>query len=135
VTTRSRAVAALALAGALSLGACGGGDVIDMQGDPVSGEAIARTEPSPPCGSCHTLEAAEWEGDVAPNLDELRPGYRRVYDAVRSGPGAMPGYEDQLSEAELHHIAAYVSEAVAGEAPPMPGDEPEGELGGEADAD
>lgn len=96
---------------ALLLAGCATEDT--PRGDPISGESlIADLEPS--CGMCHTLAAADFGGSSAPNLDHLDPGYQRVLDAVRNGPGLMPSYRNVLSEKEMHHIAAFVS-GVAGE--------------------
>ncbi len=78
------------------------------QGDPVAGEAIVESL-NPTCGQCHLLESAGFTGNSAPDLDALRPGYQRVLDAVRTGPGFMPSYAGVLSEAELQSVAAYVS--------------------------
>ena len=78
------------------------------RGDPEAGAAIVENLDNS-CGLCHTLRSAGFEGTPAPNLDELRPGYQRVLDAVRQGPGMMPSYADVLTDAELHDIAAYIS--------------------------
>lgn len=99
------------LLGAVALIAGCGADSATPQGDPVAGARIAQEVADPPCGSCHTLAAAEFEGRTAPNLDDLDPGYQRVLRAVRTGPGVMPSYDDELDDAELHHVAAYISEA------------------------
>lgn len=66
------------------------------------------------CGLCHTLASAGFEGTAAPNLDDLRPGYERVLNAVRRGPGMMPSYSDALTEDEMHDIAAFISREVSG---------------------
>lgn len=68
----------------------------------------------PGCGSCHVLEDAGTTGTVRPNLDDLQPDAERVAQAVRTGPGAMPSYEGQLSDEQIENVAAYVSEASAG---------------------
>jgi mono/diheme cytochrome c family protein len=114
----------LALVVAASAGAlgCGGEEVIEVEGDPRAGERIVDAdgqEIAPNCGLCHTMEAAEWEGATAPNLDRLEVGYQRVFEAVRDGPGAMPSYSDQLDERQIHDVAAYVS-SVAGRADAEP---------------
>jgi mono/diheme cytochrome c family protein len=95
----------------LALPACGDGSSDDTipRGDPVAGERLANEVASPACSACHALAAAEWEGTTAPDLDRMNPGYGTVLDAIRNGPGAMPSYSDQLSEAELHDISAFVS--------------------------
>lgn len=100
------------LAGALLvatvlLGACAEDDV--PRGDPVAGEAVVE-DLSPSCGMCHSLESADFVGIAAPDLDQLQPGYERVLDAMRNGPGAMPSYSGILTEAEMHDVAAYVSD-------------------------
>ena len=110
MTARASACGMIALGLVAASAGCGGGGGLPT-GDPVAGERIVETEAQPNCGRCHTLEAAEFEGTTAPNLDELRPGYQRVLDAIRDGPGFMPSYSDQLDERELHDVAAYISEA------------------------
>jgi mono/diheme cytochrome c family protein len=93
---------------AVVAGSCGA-DRDAPRGNPVSGERLAESV-EPACGRCHVLERAGWEGEIGPSLDELRPGYGRVLEALRSGPGLMPAY-GQLSDAERHDIAAFVSRA------------------------
>lgn len=93
------------LVAALALVACSSDE---PRGDPVSGEVIAQ-EVEPSCGLCHTLEGAEFVGQSAPNLDDLRPGYQRVLDAVRTGPGLMPSYSGVLTDDAMHDLAAFIS--------------------------
>jgi cytochrome c6 len=81
------------------------------RGDPEAGAVIVANLDNS-CGLCHTLESAGFKGTPAPNLDELRPGYQRVLDAVREGPGLMPPYSGVLTDAELHDIAAFISREV-----------------------
>ncbi len=111
---RTLAPALFALLAALLLAACGGADGVELEGDPVAGEElVAEEQVEPSCGTCHRLAAAEFTGTTAPDLDGLDPGYERVYRAVSGGPGAMPDYSDQLSEQQMHDVAAYVSEAAS----------------------
>lgn len=101
---------------AIAVSGCGGSETVVPQGDRSAGEQLVNVDEGsvePNCGLCHRLAVAEFEGTSAPDLDELRPGYERVFNAVRDGPGAMPSYDQDHSDAELHHIAAYISE-VAG---------------------
>ena len=45
------------------------------------------------CGSCHTLSAANANGTVGPNLDQLKPDAASVQAAIKNGgtgSGAMP---------------------------------------------
>ena len=99
-------VGALVAVVALTTG-CGSANALP-QGDPVAGEAIVESL-NPTCGQCHLLETAGFTGSSAPDLDALRPGYQRVLDAVRNGPGFMPSYAGVLTEAELQSVAAFVS--------------------------
>ena len=77
------------------------------------GEAIdgADVFASAGCGGCHTLAAAGSSGAVGPNLDDLQPDAATVEAAVRNGRGAMPSFEDQLSEEEITAVATYVAES------------------------
>ncbi len=61
------------------------------------------------CGSCHTLSAAGTSGAVGPNLDEANLDATVVEDVVREGPGTMPGFEGELTDAEIAAIAAFVA--------------------------
>jgi mono/diheme cytochrome c family protein len=67
------------------------------------------------CSSCHTLKAAEGEGKVGPNLDELKPPKSLVLDAVlhgrQRGQGTMPARVVTGTDAE--DVASFVA-AVAG---------------------
>jgi cytochrome c oxidase subunit 1 len=65
-----------------ALGAAGGG----------SGNIGAQLFSSR-CGSCHTLKAANTNGTVGPNLDQLKPDTAQVLDAIEqggAGSGTMP---------------------------------------------
>ena len=83
------------------------------RGDPEAGAVVVENLDNS-CGLCHTLESAGFEGTAAPSLDELRPGYQRVLNAVRQGPGLMPSYAQELSEDEMHDIAAFISREAGG---------------------
>ena len=72
------------------------------------------------CGSCHTLASAGTNGNVGPNLDDLKPDAATVSATVRSGKGTMPAFEDTLSGAEIAAVAAFV----AGEEPATATPEP-----------
>lgn len=71
------------------------------------------TSATPPCATCHTLAAAGASGQIGPNLDALDPSEARVRRAVRAGVGAMPAYEDKLSDSEIEAVSRYVA-SVAG---------------------
>jgi mono/diheme cytochrome c family protein len=77
-------------------------------GDAAAGKAVFE---SAGCASCHTLADAGASGAVGPNLDEAMPSQELVVDRVTNGMGAMPSFSDQLSEAQIDDVAAYVSSA------------------------
>ena len=61
------------------------------------------------CSGCHTLADAGYEGQIGPNLNEIRPDKNRVIIAVTNGIGVMPSYEGQLTIEEIESVAHYVS--------------------------
>ena len=61
------------------------------------------------CGGCHTLKAADSNGQIGPNLDELRPTAAAVEAKVETGGGAMPSFRDELSSAQIQAVASYVA--------------------------
>jgi mono/diheme cytochrome c family protein len=67
------------------------------------------------CASCHMLAAANADGKVGPNLDQLKPPRELVLDAVEEGrlrgSGTMPADLVQGPEAEA--VSAFVAK-VAG---------------------
>jgi cytochrome c5 len=67
------------------------------------------------CASCHTLAAANADGKVGPNLDQLRPPKALVLNAVvdgrQRGSGTMPAGIVQGRDAQA--VAAFVAQ-VAG---------------------
>lgn len=128
---RHATIACLLVVAAAAPG-CGGEEVVSVQGDPAAGEELAGEIAQPTCGVCHTLAAAEFTGETAPDLDEREPGYDTVLSALRDGPGAMPSYTDQFDESELHDIAAFISGSAGERITPAPGgEEPEDEDAGE----
>ena len=60
------------------------------------------------CSTCHILADAGSEGQIGPNLNEIRPDKIRVLNAVTNGIGAMPAYEGQLSIEQIEAVAHYV---------------------------
>ena len=62
------------------------------------------------CASCHMLKDAGSNGQIGPNLDEIRPEKNRVIVAVTNGIGVMPAYEGTLTTKEIEAVAKYVSE-------------------------
>jgi mono/diheme cytochrome c family protein len=65
------------------------------------------------CASCHTLAAADAQGKVGPNLDQLKPPAALVFDAVvngrQRGNGTMPAAIVQGRDAQA--VAAFVAQA------------------------
>ena len=63
------------------------------------------------CATCHTLQDANSNGNIGPNLNEIRPNIARVLSAVTNGIGVMPAYDGQLSREEIKAVANYVSKS------------------------
>jgi cbb3-type cytochrome c oxidase subunit III len=61
------------------------------------------------CGSCHTLADAGTNGNVGPNLDQLKPSESIVQHQVINGGGAMPAFKGTLTPAQITAVAKYVS--------------------------
>jgi mono/diheme cytochrome c family protein len=78
------------------------------------------------CGSCHTLAAAEADGSVGPNLDEVLEGKDAAFVEesivepnafVEEGfsPDVMPqNYGEELSGEELDALVAFLVESTRG---------------------
>jgi len=62
------------------------------------------------CATCHTLSDAGSNGDIGPNLNDIKPDVSRVALAVTNGIGVMPAYEGILTPEEIEAVAIYVSE-------------------------
>lgn len=95
----------------LLLPACA--QTLEARGDPIAGAEVAE-EVELSCGLCHVLEAAGFTGQSGPNLDVLQPGYQRVLDAMRDGPGLMPSFRNRLTTKEMHDLAAFISGEAGG---------------------
>jgi mono/diheme cytochrome c family protein len=63
------------------------------------------------CAGCHTLAAAQANGQVGPNLDQLKPDRATVRRQVITGgkPGGMPPFKGRLTNAQINAVAQYVS--------------------------
>ena len=64
------------------------------------------------CSTCHILDDAGSDGQIGPNLNQIRPDKIRVLNAVTNGVGVMPSYTGQLTAEEIEAVAYYVSESV-----------------------
>jgi mono/diheme cytochrome c family protein len=102
-----------ALCAAVTLAACGG----DSEGE--STPTPAGAQPSAAggkelftqnCANCHVLAAAGANGQLGPNLDQLRPGPDLVKAQTENGGGAMPSFKGKLTPEEIQAVADYVSE-------------------------
>jgi mono/diheme cytochrome c family protein len=83
----------------------GGGGAGAVQGDPVAGKEVFT---SASCSGCHTLKAARATGTVGPNLDQLKPAYDKIVHQVEVGGGPMPAFKGQLTDKQIHDVAAFV---------------------------
>jgi mono/diheme cytochrome c family protein len=66
------------------------------------------------CGTCHALADAGTTGTIGPVLDDTKPSFDLVVERVTNGSGAMPPFQDSLSEQQIQDVAAYVSSAAGG---------------------
>jgi mono/diheme cytochrome c family protein len=114
----ARRIALVLIALALGLGAtaCGGDD--EEAGDTTTEETTTTGETGTAagaeiftanCGTCHTLSAAGTTGTIGPSLDDIGLDAAAVEEQVRNGGGGMPAFQDQLTDAEIAAVAAYVA--------------------------
>jgi mono/diheme cytochrome c family protein len=61
------------------------------------------------CANCHTLAAAEANGRVGPNLDQIKPSAEIVERQVTNGGGGMPAFKGTLTPEQIKAVADYVS--------------------------
>ena len=60
------------------------------------------------CGVCHVLQSAGSEGQIGPNLDQLKPTISRIISVVNNGIGVMQAWEGILTHEEIEAVAYYV---------------------------
>ena len=60
------------------------------------------------CGMCHALQSAGSEGQIGPNLDQLKPSISRIISVVTNGIGVMQAWEGILTHEEIEAVAYYV---------------------------
>jgi cytochrome c6 len=63
------------------------------------------------CDDCHALEAAGADGGIGPDLDEMKPDAALVREVVTNGKGAMPAFDDELTDEQIRSLATFVSTA------------------------
>ena len=61
------------------------------------------------CAACHSLLDAGSDGNIGPNLNEIKPDIMRVIIAVTNGIGVMPAYQGELTTEEIEAVSYYVS--------------------------
>jgi mono/diheme cytochrome c family protein len=76
-----------------------------VQGDPAAGKPVFA---SAGCATCHTLSAAGSSGTIGPNLDDKKPDYDLIVERVTNGKSPMPSFKGQLSDEQIHDVAAFV---------------------------
>ena len=78
--------------------------------DPKMDLGLAVYNDKAQCGVCHTLKAVGSEGQIGPNLDELKLQKSQIIMAVTNGIGVMPPWEGILTTEEIEAVAYYVFE-------------------------
>ena len=61
------------------------------------------------CSSCHILADSNSNGQIGPNLNDIRPDKMRIIKVVSNGIGVMPSYQGELTTEEIEAVAHYVS--------------------------
>ena len=92
----------IAIAAALAVAGCGSKTTKNSS----SGADVFNTAG---CANCHTLAAANANGRVGPNLDQLKPDEPLVERQVTNGGGGMPSFKGTLTDAQIKAVADYVS--------------------------
>ena len=83
---------------------------VDRRGQKGSlGKRLFVETANPPCGVCHSLEAAGAKGVIGPDLDALKPDARRIRTAIDQGVGAMPAYAEQLTDQEVIALVEFIT--------------------------
>ncbi|WP_309043828.1 c-type cytochrome [Marinobacter sediminicola] len=78
------------------------------------GKEIFTQVAQPSCTICHTLADAGSAGAIGPDLDDLKPSREQVINAVTSGVGVMPAFNESLSTEQIKAVAHYVSTVTGG---------------------
>ena len=102
---KTAVLGALALIGLSSL---------TMASDLDKGKQVFTQDAQPSCTICHTLADAGSAGAIGPDLDELKPSEEQVVNAVTSGVGIMPAFNESLSEKQIQAVAHYVATVTGG---------------------
>ena len=60
------------------------------------------------CASCHSLKESGSNGNIGPNLDDIKATIPQIIAAVTNGIGVMPPWEGILTSDEIEAVAYYV---------------------------
>jgi len=63
------------------------------------------------CATCHSLDDANSNGKVGPNLNEIKPDISRVLMAVTNGIGVMPAYQGSCPMKRLKQLQRMLFES------------------------
>lgn len=83
--------------------------------DLTKGKQVFTQEAQPSCIICHTLADAGSAGTIGPDLDDLKPSREQVINAVTSGVGVMPAFNESLSSEQIQAVANYIATITGGE--------------------
>jgi quinol---cytochrome c reductase cytochrome c subunit, bacillus type len=61
------------------------------------------------CGSCHTLKAMGWGGNIGPSLDSTHPNVARAVTQITNGGAPMPSFKGTLTTAQIKCVATVVA--------------------------
>jgi menaquinol-cytochrome c reductase cytochrome b/c subunit len=70
------------------------------------------------CGSCHTLKAMGWGGNIGPNLDSKHPAYDLAIERITNGKPPMPAFKGTLTDAQIKCVATVVAVLTKGGSTP-----------------
>ncbi|MEA2247738.1 MAG: hypothetical protein QOH46_2267 [Solirubrobacteraceae bacterium] len=65
------------------------------------------------CAGCHTLKDANANGQIGPNLDDVKPDAQTTQRQVENGGGSMPAFKGRIPDSDIQAVSAYVA-SVAG---------------------
>lgn len=78
-----------------------------------TGPGIAFTKQQS-CGSCHTLKAMGWGGNIGPNLDSKHPPVALAITRLTDGKSPMPSFKGTLTTSQIKCIATVVAKLTNG---------------------
>ena len=66
------------------------------------------------CGSCHTMKAMGWGGNIGPNLDSRHPNVTLAITRLTNGASPMPSFKGTLTASQIKCVATVVSTLTQG---------------------